>query len=283
MADNPQDVAFASAEQLGRLTGTSDATVIRTVKSLGYSGLPTLKRALQDALRERLTPAGRLTHSLDAIGGDLDHVYDLVASEQIELLQESRRSIAPGEFRKAVAAIRAADHLLTCAVGIPGQLAEYFTSCMLRQGRHARTVHASGLLFADALVPLTAGDAVVLVSHHEVKPEDEVVLEHADRVGARVILITDSLGSVLTDRVDAVLSAPTDNLSAQTDRNGTVGSINVTLTVLDALALALAVEQREKVSSAMGRLGTVRSRLSEVTENVGSASRRRRQRPAAVD
>ncbi|MCW3844340.1 MurR/RpiR family transcriptional regulator [Micromonospora yasonensis] len=276
MADNPQEVAFASAEKLGRLTGTSDATVIRTVKALGYSGLPSLKRALQESLRDRLTPAGRLNRSLDAVGDDLKQVFDVVVTEQIGLLESARHSVQPAEFVKAVTAIRDADYVLTCAVGILGQLAEYFTIRMLRQGRRARAVQASGFLFADALVPLSSGDVVVLVSHHHVKPEEEVVLEHAERVGARVILITDTLGGALSDRVEAVLSA-------EVNRHDRLSSITVTVTVLEALSLALAAEQRERASAAMHRLTTVRNRLAEVIAEEVGTTRRRTRRPAEPD
>jgi DNA-binding MurR/RpiR family transcriptional regulator len=121
-------------------------------------------------------------------------------------------------------------------------------------------------------VPLTRGDVVVLVSHHHVNPEDEVLLEHADRVGAQVILITDTLGAVLAGRVTAVLAA-------EVNRDNRLSSITVTVTILEALSLALAAEQREEVSTAMERLATVRHRLSEViAEEVGTARRRRARR-----
>lgn len=271
MADNPQEVAFASAEQLGRFTGTSDATVIRTVKSLGYPGLPSLKRALQESLRDRLTPAGRLNRSLAAVGGDPKQVFEAVVNEHIGLLESARHSVDPAEFVKAVTAIRDADTILTCAVGILGQVAEYFTTKMQRQGRQARAVQASGFLFADALVPLSRGDVVVLVSHHHVNPEDEVLLEHAARVGAQVILISDVLGAVLSDRVAAVLAA-------EVNRDDRLSSIVVTVTILEALSLALAVEQRDEVSAAMDRLDEVRHRLSEVIAAEVGTSRRRRVR-----
>lgn len=272
MADNPQEVAFASAEQLGRFTGTSDATVIRTVKSLGYPGLPSLKRALQDSLRDRLSPAGRLNRSLAAVGDDPKQIFDAVVSEQIDLLESARQSVNPAEFVKAVMAIRDAETVMTCAVGILGQVAEYFTTKMLRQGRRAQAVQASGFLFADALVPLTGRDVVILVSHHHVTPEDEVLLGHAERVGAPVVLITDTLGAVLADRVAAVLTA-------EVNRDNRLSSVTVTVTILEALSLALAAEQREEVSTAMERLATVRQRLSEaIAEEVVTTRRRRARR-----
>ena len=39
-----QDAVFASADEIGVASGTSDATVVRTAKALGYSGLTELKQ-----------------------------------------------------------------------------------------------------------------------------------------------------------------------------------------------------------------------------------------------
>jgi DNA-binding MurR/RpiR family transcriptional regulator len=80
LADHPEEVAFSSAETLGRATETSDATVIRTVKALGYTGLPALKKILQSTVRERLTPAGRFGKDLDNLGDDPDMVLSRVCS-----------------------------------------------------------------------------------------------------------------------------------------------------------------------------------------------------------
>jgi DNA-binding MurR/RpiR family transcriptional regulator len=268
MAENPQEVAFASAEELGQLTGTSDATVIRAVKALGYPGLPILKRSLQDSLREHLTPAGRLSRTLAGVDSDQEHLLEAVLTQQIALLESARRSVRHSEFTKAIAIIRDAGHVLTCAVGVHGRLAEYFCTRMMRQGRNATSVADSGFLIADALVPLSAGDAVVLVCHDTVKPEDQVVIEHAQKVGARIVLITDTLGGVLTDQVDAVLSA-------EVGGHG-LSSITVTVTILEALTIALAAEQRERAAAALAELVQVRKRLAEVSAASLNRSRRRR-------
>jgi DNA-binding MurR/RpiR family transcriptional regulator len=274
MAENPQEVAFSSAEELGRLTGTSDATVIRTVKALGYSGLPSLKRTLQTSLREHLTPVGRLSHSLETIDADRGHLLDSVLAEQIRVLEATRRSIRPEEFTKAVAAIRNARYVLTYSVGMHGRLADYFTTRMLRQGRHARASADSGFLLADSLVPLREGDAVILITTKQIKPEDLVVIDHARRVGAKIVLITDTLGAALGDKVDAILTAD----AGQRDR---VSYITISITIMEALVLGLAAEERESVSESVEVLVEIRERLAETVAKDVAANRRRpaRRRP----
>ncbi len=50
IAQKPAAVLAGSALELAANTGTSDATVIRTIQTLGYAGLADLKRALAAAL-----------------------------------------------------------------------------------------------------------------------------------------------------------------------------------------------------------------------------------------
>src|SRR5271165_395056 len=50
IAQNPAAALASSAMDLAASTGTSDATVIRTVQALGYPGLADLKQALVASL-----------------------------------------------------------------------------------------------------------------------------------------------------------------------------------------------------------------------------------------
>src|SRR5215469_14968076 len=65
--DAPEEVAFLSAAELARRLGLSDATVIRAARSLGYSGLPELKRELMELVRSRMSPARQAERSLEAV------------------------------------------------------------------------------------------------------------------------------------------------------------------------------------------------------------------------
>ncbi|MCB8829892.1 MurR/RpiR family transcriptional regulator, partial [Escherichia coli] len=60
-----------SAMELARTLGTSDATVIRTAKALGFDGLDALRRAIADDLKTQDNPAERITQTIRETGGDL--------------------------------------------------------------------------------------------------------------------------------------------------------------------------------------------------------------------
>ena len=60
MADHPHSVGHLSAARLAEAADASDATVIRTVRKLGFDGLA----ALREALAAELSLSGRLEASL---------------------------------------------------------------------------------------------------------------------------------------------------------------------------------------------------------------------------
>src|SRR5581483_5284360 len=130
-AEHREEAAFLSAVEIAERLGTSDATVVRAVKALGYTGIPELRRELIDALRARATPAIRLGRTLEDAGEDpLGYVIAL----ELELL-EVAREIDRSDFAHAVDLLAGADRVLVYGLGPGGPLAEYFA---LRLGRFGR-------------------------------------------------------------------------------------------------------------------------------------------------
>ncbi|TDV49968.1 MurR/RpiR family transcriptional regulator [Actinophytocola oryzae] len=254
LADHPDEVAFSSAETLGRATETSDATVIRTVKALGYSGLPALKKILQGTVRERLTPAGRFGKDLDDLGDDPDQVLSRVLTESIDLLERARGTIRPDSFAAAVSMLVGAREIVVLGYGGLGMLGTYLALRLSRLRLRARSAVTSGFLLADELLPLTEDDVLVVVAHQIVPTEIDVALRHAHDVRAKVILVTDMLAEALGDRVSVTLSAPAGNsqlFSLQA----------ATLAVFDALILAIAVQDREPALLALTLMNRLRGEL----------------------
>jgi DNA-binding MurR/RpiR family transcriptional regulator len=254
LADHPDEVAFSSAETLGRATGTSDATVIRTVKALGYPGLPALKKILQETVRERLTPAGRFGKDLDDLGDDSDQVLSRVLTESIDLLERARHTIHHDSFTDAVMMLMHAREIVVLGYGGLGVLGNYLALRLSRLRLRARSAMMSGFLLADELMPLNEDDVLVVVAHQVVPTEIDVALNHANDVRAKVILVTDMLAEALGPRVSVTLTAPAGNsqmFSLQA----------ATLALFDALILAIAAQDREPALLAMTLMNRLRGEL----------------------
>jgi DNA-binding MurR/RpiR family transcriptional regulator len=248
--EHREEAAFLSAAEIAKRLGTSDATVVRAVKALGYSGIPELRRELIDALRARATPAVRLGRSLEDAGEDpLGHVVDL----EIGLL-ESARSIDREDFDRAVGLLASAGRVLAFGLGPTGPLAEYFALRLNRFGRASEAITESGLLLADALLALQPGDALVLIAHERLDRPADVTLGRANELGLPVVLLTDTLGTKLADRIDVALVSPRS-------RGGSLSSSASTIAILEALLLALAARDRGRSLAALAELNELRKRL----------------------
>jgi DNA-binding MurR/RpiR family transcriptional regulator len=249
-AEHREEAAFLSAAEIAERLGTSDATVVRAVKALGYSGIPELRRELIDALRARGTPAVRLGRSLEDAGEDpLGHVIDV----ELELL-ESARAIDRGDFARAVELFRRADRVLAFGLGPTGPLAEYFALRLARFGHAAHAMRASGLLLADELLGARVGDALLLMAYERLDRESEVVLGRANELGLPVVFLTDTLGPKLADRVDVTLPA-------LRGRGRSWSSSAATLAILDALLLGVAARDRAPALGALAELNELRRQL----------------------
>jgi DNA-binding MurR/RpiR family transcriptional regulator len=247
LAAQGEDAAFLSAAEIAARIGTSDATVVRTVKALGYRGLQALRDELIGELRARATPAARLERSFEQIGQEPASALEHVLSLQIEFLEEMRRSLADDAFERAVGLLDGAERVVIAGVGPTAALTEYLALRLHRMRRPSATVTMTGLRLADELLGLKSGDVLVLVVYE--------ALDRDSELGLRVVLVTDTLGVALADRIDVALSAPRS-------RAGGLSTVVTTVALFDALILALAGLDRDRALSGLAELNVLRQRTT---------------------
>jgi DNA-binding MurR/RpiR family transcriptional regulator len=255
MLDHLDEMVFASGETIGGLTGTSDATVVRTAKALGYSGLPELKRSIGASLALRSRPSAILHQRVEHLDAAPETVIDQVADEAIELVEESRRMLKQSAFGDALKLLARAPEIVTYGIGPSGFAAGYLALKLNRIGRRARRATATGFQLADELLPLRSGDVVTLFAPARGMREFDATLDHANATGADVVLVTDGLGARYGGRVAAVLPAP----FGPTGRTSTMLG---ELIVVDALLLALAALDEPRAMAGSDRLNHLRNAVT---------------------
>src|SRR3954466_7458695 len=154
LSAHPQEAAFSSAEELGRATGTSDASVVRTAKALGFDGLPGLKRSLQGELQALLSPANRLSNSLATFDDGAEGILTATLRDHVERLQQAERTIDPESFAHAVELIDSARETIICGFAGPAGTSAYTATHLPRIGRRARAASDTGYRLADRLLTL---------------------------------------------------------------------------------------------------------------------------------
>eukprot|EP01132_Coremiostelium_polycephalum_P011584 gene11584-14188_t len=218
-AANRHQVLVMSAMELARTLGTSDATVIRTAKALGFDGLDALRRAIADDLKTQDNPAERITQTIRETGGDLKKAFEDTQRAHIQAIEAISENVPVDDYVALVTRLAGAREIVIFGIGPTSALAVYFATQLTRFGLRARAVTATGLLLADQLLPMEKGDLLFIMAYGRVYSELDVLVDHADRVNAGKILVTDTLESQLGPRVDMTLTIPrgkTDAFSMHT-------------------------------------------------------------------
>lgn len=252
---NREEVLIASAAALAEKAETSDATVVRTARTLGYSGLDELRRALAEELRNTLSPADRLTRTLGEVGGSLTTAFDLTLDIHLRSLESLRRTITPELFAGAVDRIAGARRTVVFGLGPSSSIANYLVVQLTRFGLDAVALTNTGLLFADDLQRLREGDLVLILAYGRVYAELAVLLDEIKRRGLQSILVTDTLAAVLRRRVDLVLPVARGRADMLSMHTATLGFI-------EALLVGVGVKRPDATLAGLKALNEARIRLA---------------------
>ena len=95
--DSYDKAAFMTANRLGKTVGVSESTVVRFAVDLGFDGYPSMQKAMQEMVLNRLTSVQRLEVANDRIG-DQD-VVSMVLHSDMEKLRQTEEVVDRGEFR----------------------------------------------------------------------------------------------------------------------------------------------------------------------------------------
>jgi len=252
---NREEVLIASASALAQQIGTSDATVVRTVKALGFTGMEELRRTLAHELRENLSPASRVAKTLSEVGDDLETAFHVTLDIHQNSLESLRHNITPDDFRNTVHSIISARRVFIFGIGPSSSMAEYFTTQLGRFGIEAISLTQTGLLLADGLQKLKKNDLLIMFAYGRIYRELTALLDHADHCGAATLLVSDTLGPRLQDRVDAVLPVArgrADMLSMHT----------ATLALIETILVGIATQSPDQTIASLKSLNNIRAALS---------------------
>lgn len=203
-----EHLLYASAAELGSESKTSNATVIRTLQSLGYAGLSELKQEVAAPFTSAVAPEVRLRQRIEFLGQNLATIQQEVWREAESLVALGAQGNSDEEYSAAIDVLIHARTVYCYGLGASGIAADHLSLRLRRTGVATRRLAVDGFRLADELLELSAHDAVVIFAPGRVTRDIEALLDRAQRVGAKVLLITDELRESLSGRVTAVLAAP---------------------------------------------------------------------------
>ena len=251
---NQEESAFLSAGEIATRLELSEATLVRFARSLGFESYPAMREVLQENFRRRVTHSARLRSRLDDLRESGDLFERLIVSE-MDYMAHSLETIKREAFHEAVELLKARQRVFIFGLGPSVSLVDLMQLRLARYGKQVMPLTTEGREFLEPLLTLTRDDLLFVICFFDVTPALQLVLDYARDVGCPVIMLTDTLGSILGDKADVVLSAKRGPVSG-------FHSLVVPMTIINALLLALAGEQGEALDN-LDRLDQLRERFKK--------------------
>jgi DNA-binding MurR/RpiR family transcriptional regulator len=123
-----------------------------------------------------------------------------------------------------------------------------------RLGQPTAALVHTGASFADELLSLAPGDAVVVFAYGRPQSHVDVLLERAHQLGIAVVLVTDALGRRYGRKVHTTLASGRG-------RPGLFASHGTTVVLIEALVIAVASADRDHAEQALNTLNDLRAAL----------------------
>ncbi len=272
--DNRAEVLHASAASLSVKMKTSDATVIRTAKSLGFEGLGDLRETLAAELSQPPTISGRLSRTLREVGDDPEAAFHATLDIHLGSIENLRRDVSVKMFQKAVDLVGKARRVVIFGLGPSSAMAAYWGIQLGRFGMETLTFTQTGLLFADDLRKLRAGDVVIMMAYGRIYDELAALLREIELLGLKSLLLTDGLGGRVQDKVDLILPVARG-------RAELLSMHTATLSLIEALLVGIAAEHPEAALRNVEKLNALRASLAGRSMDITTTSAPKRSRPPA--
>jgi DNA-binding MurR/RpiR family transcriptional regulator len=254
--DQKQSVLLGSAAEIAQLAGTSDATVVRTARSLGFESLSALRRMLLSDLTGTPSPGKRLARTLQETGGDSADALRHVIGIHDNVLDVLKRPEMVAAFARSIDILARANRRHVFGIGPSGAMAEYASLQFNRIGLPTSALSVSGIALADRLLWLGNGDAVLMMAYAPLYREVEIVLDQARQNAVPVVLISDNLAPLVSDKVTETLPVPRGKADHLAMHGGT-------MVLIEAMIIALAARSSETAFDSLDRLSTLRGSIDK--------------------
>ncbi|MFE0739394.1 MurR/RpiR family transcriptional regulator, partial [Streptomyces sp. NPDC058855] len=247
--EDPAAVTHCSAAELGRRTGTSQATVTRFCRAIGLDSYQHLLIELaQERGRGEVSDWGSAEIGPDISPDDsLERVVQVVGSADLRAIQQTIDRIDLDALERAAQALAKARRIDVYGVGGSGAVAQETETRLFRIGCQVRgwtEVHGA----ATSAALLTPADVAIGISHSGSTRETLEPFEMAKERGATTVAITTDPRSPLAKAADIRLISATSETSFRT---GSIGGRHSVLMIVDCLYVRVGQVSYQRASASL--------------------------------
>jgi DNA-binding MurR/RpiR family transcriptional regulator len=202
LVEHASQAAYLSSGEVAELAGVSQPSVIRLAAALGYTGYPALRRRLGEAVTggtaEEEAGEARRNEWQQAVTAEITNLTNLTAA-----------LADPAPLRQAGTVLMGSRPLVVLGLRASAPLASYFGYFAAKVHPDVRVVTTGGSLALDKIEQARDSGAAALfaVVLPRYPAETLQVLDAARALGLRVVALTDTPMSPVTNFADTVLTA----------------------------------------------------------------------------
>jgi len=223
---------LSNVNDLAQAVGVSKSTVVRFAKSLGYKGFPHFKREIQQQMRGKLRAAARMEETFAELGND-ENIFAKLIKRDIQLLQETLQAASFPDFHKATEIIWRARKVFIIGLNASMALAYLLHFRLVRVKKDTRWLFLTGgTSLLEQLTLMEKRDVLIAIDFLQVPREVQVAMQHAKKVGAPILGITDFPSSAIAKAAEVCLYA-------KRGLHTTVNSLTPAFSLVNALAIAV--------------------------------------------
>jgi DNA-binding MurR/RpiR family transcriptional regulator len=253
------EAAFLAAGEIAHRLNLSEATLVRFARSLGFNSYPAMRTVLQDNFRHRVTHSNRLRSRLTELresGG----IFERLVTSEIDYLTEALQTVDRSALDAAVELLRTRSRVFVFGIGPSISLVDLLEIRLTRSAKHVIALKTSGREVLEPLLLMDKDDLLIVIGFYNMTPNLQMALEHANKHKTPVILVTDTLGPLIKDKVDVILAARRGPVSAY-------HSLTVPMTIINTLLLMLSQVDEAHVMPNLDLLDEYRQRQIEILIN----------------
>jgi DNA-binding MurR/RpiR family transcriptional regulator len=246
--ENLEEIPHLSIKSLAGLTKTSDASVLRFCKTMGYKGYRNFIVSISASIGS-MDEEQKDQYTDIQPGDDLSIIISNISRNNSKSIEDTLSIIDKNEIARAVKVLRECNRIVFFGIGASGLVGIDAEQKFSRINKICHT-YTDGHSQLTAATLLGKSDVAIFISNSGSTIEILDSLEIAKKNGACIIAITKYNKSELADKANIVLSISTPEV---TIRSGAMGSRIAMLTVIDILFAGVASSEYKNVKKYLAK------------------------------
>ncbi len=212
--DHINSIYLKTASDLAMDIGVSDTSIIRFIRTLGYSGYTEFQKSMKNELFEQTgrasTPSDRFQEMSGKTGGI--SLSEKLLGYTIENLQKTCEKIDIGLLEKAASTIVKSKNKYIVGFRDTASLVDFMESKLLYLlPGISKHIHADSSVI-EKFADLTKDDCVIIYSFPRHSSIFTTLTNMAKEKGASIIVITDKVTAPIVKQADIILTAYVESL-----------------------------------------------------------------------